>query len=180
MLENIIIRNAFDEDDMKFIKKFHAASYKKEYNYGIEFEKYVNEGIDEFIEHFNHGTNRVWICEDNKRIIGCLFFVDRNDSAQLRYFLIHPEYRRSGLGKKLMKLFMKYYNENNYKSCYLWTTNEQTKASELYKKFGFRLAEEKESNKFGKLLIEQKFVFTQRVEASGNLNSRYPIKKNLS
>ena len=80
-----------------------------------------------------------------------------NTAAQLRYFLLLPEFRGIGLGKKLMELFMKHLKDKGYASAYLWTTNEQKEAAELYKKYGFVLTEEKPSSAFGKPLIEQRY-----------------------
>lgn len=82
-----------------------------------------------------------------------------DDSAQLRYFSIEPEYRGLGLGSKLMNLFMDFFSQCRYRRAYLWTTNELATAAKLYKKAGFRLVEEKESNVFGKHLIEQKYEY---------------------
>lgn len=80
-----------------------------------------------------------------------------SETAQLLYFYLEPEFRGIGLGSKLMQLFMDVLREKNYKSAYLWTTNEQVSAAKLYEIFGFKLTEEKESDAFGKYLIEQRF-----------------------
>lgn len=100
----------------------------------------------------------MWICEDEDHIIGFLLLMHRDErTAQLRYFYLEPEYRGIGLGNRLMQLFMDFLKEKGYKSAYLWTTNEQTAAASLYGRYGFKLTEEKESDVFGKLLIEQRF-----------------------
>ena len=78
--------------------------------------------------------------------------------AQLRYFFLFPEYRGIGLGRKLMNLFMAYLKAQAFRSCFLWTTNEQETARSLYLKYGFALVEEKASEEFGKSLFEQKYV----------------------
>ena len=52
---------------------------------------------------------------------------------------------------------MDFLKEKNYKQAYLWTTNEQTSAAALYVRYGFELTEEKESDAFGKPLMEQRF-----------------------
>jgi peptidyl-dipeptidase Dcp len=133
----------------------------KECGYGLSFESYVAEGLNEFYKNYNPERERMWICEHdlcNKKIIGSLLLMDRGkDTAQLRYFILEPEYRKIGLGKKLMDLFMKYLKEKNYKQCYLWTTNELKAAASLYIKYGFNLTEEKETTDFGKLVTEQKY-----------------------
>ncbi|MBN8572049.1 MAG: GNAT family N-acetyltransferase, partial [Ignavibacteria bacterium] len=77
--------------------------------------------------------------------------------AQLRYYIVEPEYRGMGLGKKLMDLFMQFLKEKNYRQCYLWTTDELKTAAAIYLAYGFELSEEKESNDFGKLVTEQRY-----------------------
>jgi peptidyl-dipeptidase Dcp len=90
-------------------------------------------------------------------MIGFLLLMDRGDAAQLRYFLIEPEYRGIGLGSKLMNLYMDFLHECGYQKSYLWTTHELTIAASLYKRHGFMLTEERESTAFGKPLREQRY-----------------------
>ncbi len=56
-----------------------------------------------------------------------------------------------------MQLYMDFFNNCNYESCYLWTTNELYAAASLYIRHGFKLTEEKESITFGKPLKEQRY-----------------------
>jgi GNAT superfamily N-acetyltransferase len=83
--------------------------------------------------------------------------MDRGKAAQLRYFLIEPEYRGIGLGSKLLNLYMDFLRECGYKESFLWTTHELATAAALYKRLGYQLTEEKESNSFGKPLTEQRY-----------------------
>jgi peptidyl-dipeptidase Dcp len=83
--------------------------------------------------------------------------MDRGKAAQLRYFLIEPEYRGLGLGRKLLNLYMDFLHRCGYRQSYLWTTHELTIAASLYKRIGFNLTEEKESTDFGKPLLEQRY-----------------------
>jgi len=157
-LDDISIRTELVPGDLGYVISRHGALYKKEYDYGIEFENYVAAGLVEFYKTYDPLLDRVWICEHNAMPIAFLFLVHRaDDISQLRYFLIEPSYRGIGLGKKLMDLFLAFHRSCEYSSCYLWTTNEQEAASALYKKYGFRLMEEKTSAVFGKPVIEQRY-----------------------
>jgi len=107
----------------------------------------------------------VWICEHHDRMVAFLLLMHReNNAAQLGYFLIEPRYRGIGLGKKLMQLYMEFLRACRYQSPYLWTTHELEAAASLYKRFGFKLTEEKESTAFGKRLREQRYGFAQKLE----------------
>ena len=156
-LDTISIRTELQPGDLGFMIYMHGTLYKKEYNYGSQFETYVARGLCEFYEKYNPERDRVWLCEYENRIIGSLLLMDRGKAAQLRYFLIEPEYRGIGLGTKLMTLYMDFLRECGYRESYLWTTHELGTAAFLYQRFGFKLTEEKDSTTFGKPLREQRY-----------------------
>ena len=156
-LNDISIRTQLQPGDIGYVTYMHGALYSKEYDYGLQFESYVARGLCEFYEKYNPHRNRIWACEHRDRTIGFLLLMDRGESAQLRYFLIEPEYRSLGLGSKLLSLYMDFLRECGYKRSYLWTTHELTTAAALYKRLGYKLTEEKESNSFGKPVTEQRY-----------------------
>jgi ribosomal protein S18 acetylase RimI-like enzyme len=156
--KNLNIRTDLRPGDLGYVIYLHGFMYGQEYQYGISFETYVAKGMYEFWSQYDPKKDRVWICEDEGRIVGFLLGMHRGDQvAQLRYFLLLSGYRGMGLGKKMMELFMEYLREENYRSCYLWTTNQQATAAFIYKRLGFVLTEEKPSEDFGVPLIEQRY-----------------------
>jgi ribosomal protein S18 acetylase RimI-like enzyme len=159
-LEEVTIRNELVPGDLGAVIYLHGAIYGREYDFGVQFETYVALGITEFYTNYDANRDCVWICEHNGQIIASLFLMHReNNSAQLRYFLIRPEYRGIGLGKHLMRQFMAALSERGYRSAFLWTTHELGAAAALYRRHGFTLTEEKESETFGKPLREQRYEF---------------------
>ena len=156
-LDDISIRTKLRHGDLGYVVYMHGALYGREYGYGLQFETYVAKGLCEFYEGYNPERNRIWACEHNGHMVGFLLLIDRGKAAQLRYFLIEPEYRGLGLGSKLLNLYMDFLRECGYKESYLWTTHELDTAIYLYKRVGFKLTEEKESTSFGKALREQRY-----------------------
>ena len=156
-LDDISIRTELRHGDLGYVVYLHGVLYGREYGYGIQFETYVAKGLCEFYEGYNPERNRIWACEHNGRMVGFLLLIDRGKAAQLRYFLIEPEYRGLGLGSKLLNLYLDFLHESGYKESYLWTTHELDTAIYLYKRIGFKLTEEKESTRFGKALREQRY-----------------------
>lgn len=156
-LSKISIRTDLQPGDIGYVTYMHGRLYKQEYDYGVSFEAYVAKGLHEFYENYDPKRSRVWVCEDQGKIIGFVLLMDRGDAAQLRYFILEPEYRGIGLGKKLMTLYMDFLKVCNYRSSYLWTTHELKAAASLYLRHGFKLSEQKESTAFGKPLREQKY-----------------------
>lgn len=160
LFKNISIRTDLKSGDIGYVIYRHGRLYAEENDYGIAFEVYVAQGLVEFYYSYDVEKDRVWVCEDKDKIIGFLLLIHRSSEvAQLRYFYLEPEFRGIGLGNKLMQLFIEFLKEKGYQSAYLWTTNEQISAAKLYERYGFKLSEEKESNAFGKPLIEQRFDF---------------------
>lgn len=155
--DKITIRTELRPGDIGYVTYLHGKLYGEEYHYGVEFETYVGTGLVEFYKQYDPKRSRVWVCEDGDKIVGFLLLLDRGEAAQLRYFILLPEYRGLGLGNKLMKLYIEFLKSSGYKSSYLWTTHELPSAAHLYKKFGFTLTEEKQSEAFGKPLVEQRY-----------------------
>jgi peptidyl-dipeptidase Dcp len=155
---DINIRTELRSGDIGFITWLHGTVYKKEYDYGISFESYVAGGLYEFYSQFNARKDRVWIAEHDNKIIGFLLLMHRdNNTAQLRYFLITEPYRGIGLGNQLMTLYIEFAKTCGYHSSYLWTTSELVSAATLYKRYGFKLVQEKESDAFGLRVTEQRY-----------------------
>ena len=153
----VIIRTRLEPGDLGYIAYLHGRVYAEECGYGLHFESYVLEGLREFAAAYDPAKDRVWVCEDDKKIVGFLVGVHRNDMVQLRFLILLPEYRGSGLGKRLMDLFVAFMRDSGYRKAYLWTTNEQQAAISLYRRYGFYLTEEKESKSFDKSLMERKY-----------------------
>jgi len=156
--EEISIRTTLQPGDLGYVIYRHGKIYGDEYGYGVSFESYVAGGLAEFYKNYDPSKDKVWIAEHNGVIVGFLLLMHREgNAAQLRYFYLEADYRGIGLGKKLMGLYMDFLRACNYKSSYLWTTNELPTAASLYKRAGFKLTEEKESTAFGKELKEQRY-----------------------
>ncbi|UII21349.1 GNAT family N-acetyltransferase [Fulvivirga ligni] len=157
-LTDIQIRTTLLPGDLGYVAHLHGKLYEEECKYGLNFEKYVMKGLYEFIDTYNPDNERVWICEHNEKIIGFLLGCKKEESLQLRYFIILPEYRGIGLASKLMEHFVFFMRAKGYSHSYLWTTEEQKAAIHLYKKFNFQLTQEKVSkDTFSKEITEQRF-----------------------
>jgi GNAT superfamily N-acetyltransferase len=151
------LRGMLRPGDIGEITRLHGAYYAREYAHDIAFEAYVAAGLAEFFHGLDAARDRVWLYEDGARLVGMLFLMHRDEGAQLRYFLVLPEYRGRGLGKDLMARYMAALDELGYDYSFLWTTDELPAAGSLYTRHGFRLCDEQPSTRFGKPLVEQKY-----------------------
>lgn len=156
-LKDIQIRTTLQPGDLGYVTYLHGAIYHSEYNFGLSFETYVSEGLNEFLQQYDPKTNRVWVCEHNGKMIGFMLLINRGEAAQLRYFILEAPYRGIGLGKKLMELYMDFLHTCGYKRSYLWTTDELPAARSLYERHGFQLTEQRKSEAFGRKVTELRF-----------------------
>ncbi len=158
MIKRLRIRRELRPGDVGEIIKFHGLTYSKEYGYDLTFEAYVAEGLTEFIRSYSPEKDCVWIVEDDDRIVGCIAVFGRSkDCAQIRWFLVHPEYRGRGLGKTLLENAIEFCKRHGYRNVYLWTTSELSVAKKLYTAFGFVKTEEKCHRIWGKDIVEERY-----------------------
>lgn len=155
--EDISIRTEFRQGDISAILSLHSEIYGKEYGYNLYFEAIVAKSLHEFFELYNPERSRVWICEHEGRIVGSIALLDRGEAAQLRYFVLLPDYRGLGLGNRLMTLYVDFMKEVGYASSYLLTTDDLSEAAHLYKKYGFELMSSTESDIYGDKLHRQRY-----------------------
>ncbi len=161
--DDIEIRNRLVPGDLGYVIHMHGRIYGQEQGYGLEFEGYVAHSMQEFLAQYNSRLDRVWLCEHDGRIVGSLFAMHRGEgTAQLRYFLIEPEYRGIGLGKVLMEWFLRFMEQCGYRAAYLLTAPELAAAAALYTRYGFVLTAERPSPSFGKPEIEQRYELVLR------------------
>jgi len=152
------LRHELRPGDIGYLIYLHGMLYAKEYGYDQTFEVYVAHGLVEFIHAFNPYRDRIWLAEVNGRIVGSIAVVRTSKVVtQLRWFLVHPEYRGHGLGKSLMQEALKFCKERKYNSVFLWTTSELNAASHLYLQAGFKKTEVKSHNVWGKFISEERY-----------------------
>ncbi|MGB4439568.1 MAG: helix-turn-helix domain-containing GNAT family N-acetyltransferase [Sedimentibacter sp.] len=155
--ENITIREDVRVGDAGYIIYMHGRIYSQEYNYSMAFEGYVAQSFYEFLLNYNPNHDRLWLAEYYGEIIGSIGIVGRGDRAQLRWFILHPDYRGIGLGKRMLNGALSYCREKGFRSIYLDTTNDLDTAIAMYTKAGFVKVSEKKNNSWREDLTEIEF-----------------------
>ncbi len=152
------IRHFLKPGDTSHLTRLHGSLYAKECGYDRTFEAYVAEGLAEFVKSPNPDRNGVWLAERNDQIVGSIAIVGSSKlEAQLRWFLVHPDYRGLGLGRELMREALSFCREKKCKSVFLWTTSELDAARHIYTSVGFRKTEEKTHEIWGKEVTEERY-----------------------
>ena len=138
------IRTTLRPGDLGRLIQLHGEGYEGEANhFGLSFEAHVARTVAEFVLD-NDGNGRVWLAERGTALVGCAAMVDRGDKGQLRWVIITPAERGTGLGKRLIHGAMDYAAQQTaWREVFLETTDGLTASMEIYKKLGFELVGEK-------------------------------------
>ncbi len=159
ILGRVKIRHDLRPGDMGSVVSLHGILYSREYGYDHTFEAYVAAGTAEFALSFDPQKDRLWIAEAEGKTVGSIAIVRRPESeAQLRWFLIHPDWRGIGLGRILLTEALQFCKECGYKAVFLWTVSYLAAATHLYKSAGFVKIEEKTSRLWGHTVTEERYV----------------------
>ncbi len=155
--EKITIRDTVQPGDAGYITYMHGMLYSRERGYSSSFEAYVAESFYRFLIHFDPAKDRLWCAEYEGRIIGCVGIASNGARAQLRWFLLMPEFRGIGLGRELLSRALAFSRETGYASVYLDTTSDLTEAISLYEKTGFREVARKPNDSWKENTLELEY-----------------------
>lgn len=152
------IRTTLAPGDLGRITALHGVLYAQEYGWTTPFEAYVAEGLARFGRAARTEADRIWLAEKGDRLVGCIAIVGHPDgSAQLRWFLVHPEARGVGLGRRLFEAAMDFCRARAVGTVFLWTAAGLPAAAHLYRSVGFRLTEEHAEDGWGAPATVQRY-----------------------
>jgi DNA-binding MarR family transcriptional regulator/GNAT superfamily N-acetyltransferase len=154
----IVIR-PYRAGDAGYIAHRHGVLYEQEYGLDKVFEQYVVAGMAKFFAGGADGE--IWVAEADGQVVGSIAIVAAGPgTGQLRWFLIEPAFRGSGLGRRLMNVAIDYCRQRGFNHVFLWTFRGLDAACHLYESFGFRLTEEAENTTWRDKLTEQRWDLT--------------------
>jgi len=156
----LTIRHDLHPGDLGSMISMHGRIYSLECGYNLKFEAYVCKTFYEFGNEYNPAIDKFWLTESGDRMVGSIAVISRADNqAQLRWFLIDPDFRQMHLGSYLFNQAMAYCRNMKFDKVYLYTTIEQKTALSMYGKAGFILDSEGESQSdWGHPIQERKYV----------------------
>ena len=138
---DIRIRHVLEPGDLGMVVHLHGVIYAREYGLDTSFEPYVAGPLAEFAIQ---RTGRLWIAEKDARVVGSVAMVDAGvGEGQLRWFLLVPEVRGLGLGRRLLDAALDYGRERGFSRIFLWTFADLADALRLYERVGFAITETK-------------------------------------
>ncbi|WP_210487140.1 bifunctional helix-turn-helix transcriptional regulator/GNAT family N-acetyltransferase [Rufibacter aurantiacus] len=154
----VAYREGLKPGDVGYLIYLHGVLYARESGYSQEFEGYVVKTFYEFLEHYDIQKDKIWLATYNQQIIGCIAILSKpQNEAQLRWFLVHPVFRDTGVGKHLLSAALTHCREQQFSNVYLLTTDVQKKAIAMYKKAGFLPTASIQMEQWGKTLHEERY-----------------------
>ena len=142
------------------IVELHASYYHLDWGFGLFFEARLAKEMAEFLSRFDETRDGFWIVSLNDRIEGGIAIDGikaRTDGVHLRWFIVSPEVRGQGFGRRLMEEAISFCRKKDYRKIYLETFEGLHAARHLYEKFGFTLTQQAEGAQWGKKVTEQKY-----------------------
>jgi GNAT superfamily N-acetyltransferase len=146
--------------DVGALVALHGELYWKECRYDRRFEAYVAAGLADMVLGYDAARDGLWIVKEKGHIIGSVAIVHHSRaSAQLRWFLVAPAFRRKGLGKHLIKAALRFARSAGYREVFLWTTSELDAARHVYESAGFHRTARKTHDVWGRRNItEERYI----------------------
>jgi len=145
--------------DAGWLTQQHAELYAHEEGFDQTFEPLVAEILAGYIRAHDSTCERAWIAARGEQRLGSVFCVRLDGStAKLRLFLLVPEARGLGLGKRLLRSCIAYARDTGYQRLQLWTHESHRAACALYAAHGFELVDSKPVHSFGVDLVEQTWM----------------------
>jgi len=151
-----ITTRRFTAQDADWLITMHGRLYGRDDGFDASFQTLVGEIVHEFIANHDPSCEQGWVAERDGERLGSIFCVRLSGTtAKLRLFLITPQARGAGLGKRLLAECMGYARATGYKHMQLWTHESHKTACALYAATGWRLSSSKPVHNYGVDLVEQ-------------------------
>lgn len=142
--------------DAGWVIQQHGEHYARNDGFDESFEALVAEILVDYIRHHDPTCERAWIAEQDGERLGSIFCVRLNETtAKLRLFLLTPQARGKGLGKRLLAACMDYARARGYARMQLATHESHLAACALYRAAGWRLVSSESVHHYGVDLVEQ-------------------------
>ena len=142
------------------IAEMHAEYYHRHWGFGLFFEAKVATELAEFLCRFEKERDGFWTVLRGERVEGAIAIDGLEAAAKgahLRWFIISPDFREQGWGRRLLKEAVSFCDRQAYRRTVLWTFAGLDTARHLYEASGFRLVSQGEGEQWGARVVEQRF-----------------------
>jgi ribosomal protein S18 acetylase RimI-like enzyme len=150
---DVSIRRELRDGDRDGMVELHQRIYPDGYGLAQSFVDDVAAALDGIIERGwpDRPGDGAWIVERDGELEGCLALSDEGGGeGRVRFFLLSPELRGRGLGRRMVDELMEVARRAGYRRLTLATFDELTVAARLYRSHGFRVLREDRGPRWGR------------------------------
>jgi ribosomal protein S18 acetylase RimI-like enzyme len=146
------IRRELRAGDLGAIVSHHGRVYGEEYGVDSTFEGHVASSVARAaLRGFPSPREAICLVELEGEHAGSLAITDEDDGeAALRWFVLSPEVRGRGLGRRLLVEMLARASEIGYTRVWLETFSELEAAAHLYRDHGFEVVSADEAPRWGR------------------------------
>lgn len=158
MTSDIHLRNDIRSGDIGSLIRMHGELYAREYGWDWSFEAFAAETFGRLAHTWDPARERIWIAEREGGIVGCIAILSVDDDiAQLRWFLVDPAVRGTGLGRRLIDEALSFCRAAGYAHVFLWTMAGLAAAAHLYRSYGFEITHQETVERWSAVLTEERY-----------------------
>lgn len=136
----------------------HGELYAREWGFDSRFEAEVATGLARFGASCDPTCERLWIAEGAGQRLGCAAIVRAGKRlGQFRWFLLEPELRGRGAGRRMLDESIKFASSSGYRRVFLLTQHVLEPARSLYESAGFERVSSELNRRWGVTLREERW-----------------------
>ncbi len=146
------IRRELRPGDLGAIVAHHGRLYAGEYGVDSTFEGFVASAVARAgVRGFPSEREEIRIVELDGEHVGSIGLTDEGeDEAAIRWFVLSPEVRGKGLGRRLLGELLERARELGYRKVWLETFSDLRAAAHLYMEHGFRVTSADTAPRWGR------------------------------
>lgn len=146
-LENIFIRDTLIYGDISYLIYIYSLIYIQKYNFPLSFEANIVNSFSNFFKTYDEKSDKIWIVEYNNEIIGfsCIMVNDYKE-AELRWFILHPNYRSKELEKLLLTKTLEFCYKKKFEKIFTYVSDDLKNEIKFYENIGFKKTEDFKNN----------------------------------
>jgi GNAT superfamily N-acetyltransferase len=140
------------------VAALHGRHYVESHGLGLVFEAKVAAALADLMLRFDPAYDFFRTVRQGDRLVGSIAVEGGRMGAQarLRYFILVPEARGHGLGRRLLGEALSFCRERGFDQVYLTTLAGLNAAARLYREAGFTVTHEEYGDSWGPRLLEQR------------------------
>jgi GNAT superfamily N-acetyltransferase len=153
------IRQGLRPGDIGAVTRMHGLLYQREHGLDHRIEASVAEGMVRYADAMHAGSGAaLWVAEREGEVVGAIGITEEGDGvARLRWFIVVPDARRTGIGTRLLDGAVGWARERDLRRVVLFTIGVLVDAARLYRRAGFRKVSERVGTEWSETLVEERW-----------------------